>query len=177
MSIGYPNATFFYNSNRDHAYTALPFVISNDNAEGFIIVDPTSDQLFNKAKASMRNYIFTTSGKKWEYITDWARGSDLYADIDDSKFSNLSTLKNHPQKDLYESSKMSVYYDSVFKNPVDISDFLNENKNFTFVQKPGYTISIPKIKNSINEINSSPKNNKKIYELIYSFLKKKSDVN
>ena len=120
MEKGYPNATFFYNAKNDHAYVGLPFLFGEDAEKGFIIVDPTSDQLFKNRK-SPKNNLFVASGDKWDYETNWRGGADLYpSEKDYSKFSNLYTLRNHPTSSIYECNKINRYFKNIFKNPVEV---------------------------------------------------------
>jgi len=119
MNIGYPNASFFYNSAQDHAYIGLPFVINE--RKGFIIVDPTSDQLFKNKDKAPRNNTFVVFGHKWEYIPDWKSGANLFpSQKDGSSFINLNHLRQINGNIGEESFNMEEYFSSVFINPVEV---------------------------------------------------------
>lgn len=122
MEKGYPNSSFFYNDFHDHAYVGLPFVFGEDREKGFIIVDPTSDQLFYDKKNAPRNSLFVASGAKWKYEADWKGGADLFPSAWNlSRFSNLHTIRNNLDSSLHESwIGMGGYFTKVFKNPVDV---------------------------------------------------------
>jgi len=97
MEKGYPNASLLHNYDQDHVYVGLPFVFGENEEKGFIVVDPTSDQLFNNKKIAPRNNLFVAPGAKWKYETDWEGGEDLFPKLrDDSSFSNLHTLRDRP---------------------------------------------------------------------------------
>lgn len=121
MDKGYPNSLFLYNDRCDHAYVALPFVFGNDNEKGFIVIDPTSDQLFNDKKNAPRNNLFVIFGTRWDYETDWEGGHNLYPSSDDnSTFANLHTLRTHPGSSIYEKKDIDEYFSKIFKNPVNV---------------------------------------------------------
>ncbi len=120
MDIGYPNAAFLYNKMRDHAYVALPFLLRENNNKGFIIIDPTSDQLFDNKEAP-RNNLFVAFGSTWVYKTDWEFGQDLYPKPEDrSRFLNLETLRNNFGDIVRESQLITEYFETVFDNPIKI---------------------------------------------------------
>lgn len=122
MEKGYPNAAYFYNSDQDHAYNGLPFSFEDGKTKGFIIVDPTSDQLFTNKNKAPRNNLFVVLGARWEYKTDWAHGTDLFPSPDDnSTFSNLHTLRNFPSSTLYEKRAVKDYFSKVFDNVVVVN--------------------------------------------------------
>lgn len=122
MSKGYPNSSYFYNYKHDHAYVGLPFLFGENQEKGFIIIDPTSDQLFYDKRNAPRNNLFVVSGIKWKYETDWKGGQDLYPNSDNgSVFSNLHTLKKHQFSSIYESGEIDKYFKKVFKNSVDVN--------------------------------------------------------
>jgi hypothetical protein len=121
MEKGYPNASFFYSSHGGHAYNGLPFLFGKNQEKGFIVVDPTSDQLFKDKESPPRNNLFVVSGDKWEYKTDWANGNDLFPGLKDySGFSNLNTLRNIPNSEIHVSMDINKYFEEVFKNPVKV---------------------------------------------------------
>ena len=111
MERGYPNASHFYNARRDHAYNGLPFVFGDSEEKGFIILDPTSDQLFNNKKHAPRNNVFVVPGARWKYETDWGKGVDLFPSSGDrSRFANLHTLRKVSHSDIYESTDIKKYF-------------------------------------------------------------------
>jgi hypothetical protein len=123
MKKGYPNATYFYNRDRDHAYNGLPFVFGEQKDKGFIIIDPTSDQLFYDKNHTLRNNVFVVFGTKWEYKTDFASGADLFPRSEDnSAYINLNTvIKYHYDLPMMlQDLDIERYFDKVFDNVVDI---------------------------------------------------------
>lgn len=121
MNRGYPNSTLFHNNSKYHAYVGLPFIFGNNQEPGFIIVDPTSDQLFNDKETAPRNNVFITQGSKWIYQTDWRDGLNLYPNLKDkSAFMNLETLRNYPKLKTMYSSQIKTYFSEVFNNPVEV---------------------------------------------------------
>lgn len=121
MEKGYPNSSIVSNSRFDHAYVALPFLLKELGSKGFVIVDPTSDQLFNDKKSAPRNNLFVVLGDKWIYKTDWKSGHNLYpSPRDNSSFSNLYTLRNYLASSIYSKKGIKEYFGKVFKNPVKI---------------------------------------------------------
>ena len=121
MEKGYPNASYFYNGTHEHAYVGLPFIFGENQEMGFIIVDPTSDQLFEDKEHAPKNLTFVASGTTWEYETDWVRGANLFPDPrNDSSFSNLHTLRTSPDPDIRASTRIRKYFKRVFKNPVEV---------------------------------------------------------
>ena len=128
MDKGFPNSALVHNSKQDHSYVVLPFVFDKKKENGFVVVDPTSDQLFNDKKNAPRNNLFVVSGDKWKYETDWKHGQNLYPSLDDkSIFANLHTLKYHLDSEICLSYLQSIdkYFSEVFKNQVkvDIESF------------------------------------------------------
>lgn len=122
MEKGYPNAALFFNGYHDHAYNGLSFLFGKNKERGFIIVDPTSDQLFNDKENAPRNNLFVVSGAKWKYESDWKRGADLFPSLgNNSEFSNLHTLRNNPSSEIHESRNIKKYFKKVFKNSVEIN--------------------------------------------------------
>lgn len=121
MEKGYPNAAFFYNKEHNHAYNGLPFVLGENNKKSFIIVDPTSDQLFDDKKNAPRNNVFVGFGEKWKYETDWADGADLFASVEDgSVFANLYTLRRFSSPSIWLRESVGQYFEKVFENTVDV---------------------------------------------------------
>lgn len=123
MERGYPNASVFLSGygRHGHVYVGLPFVFGEKQEKGFVIADPTSDQLFDDKKNAPRNSIFVAPGAKWEYKTDWAYGADLFPGSDNgSKFANLHTLRTIQASPVHGSMGVEKYFGEVFKNPVDV---------------------------------------------------------
>lgn len=122
MERGYSNASLFCNRDRGHVYVGFPFVFGEEQEKGFIIADPTSDQLFDDKKNAPRNNVFVASGSKWKYETDWEDGADLFPGSDNnSTYANLHTLRSNPDSRIYESEGVDNYFSEVFKNPVDVN--------------------------------------------------------
>lgn len=116
LSNGYPNTSLLSNFDFSHSYVGLPFVLEKDSSSGFVIVDPTSDQLFREKRP--RNNIFVSDGNKWDYFTDWKCGENLYpSSKTGSDFYNLHTLRKRPGL-----KNINKFYRKVFENPVDISN-------------------------------------------------------
>ncbi len=121
MLRGYPNASRFDNSKFDHVYNGLPFVLGDNKEKGFIIIDPTSDQLFRDKRRAPRNHLFVVFGTTWEYRTDWEQGADLFpSEQDYSDFTNLHILREKRRSTNYNSRDMDKYFREVFKNPVKV---------------------------------------------------------
>jgi hypothetical protein len=121
MEKGYPNSSFVSNSRQDHAYVALPFLLSEMKSKGFIVVDPTSDQLFNDKTNAPRNNLFVVFGNEWIYETDWNSGNNLYpSPEDESTFANLHTLRNQQGPFIYDKIGIEEYFEKVFLNPVKV---------------------------------------------------------
>lgn len=121
MEQGYPNASLFVNDRHDHVYNGLPFLFGDDGKRGFVIVDPTSDQLFNDKRHAPRNNLFVVFGTRWKYETDWRGGADLFPREEDySRFSNLHTLRENPSPGICTSGEIASYFKEIFKNPVDV---------------------------------------------------------
>ncbi len=120
MEKGYPNSSIFCSGN-DHAYVALPFLFGKKRKQGFIIIDPTSDQLFKDKENAPRNNLFVVWGKNWKYITDWENGANLYPDPEYSRFANLDTLSGQQKLTRINMQfGLNKYFRKVFENPVDI---------------------------------------------------------
>jgi hypothetical protein len=121
---GYSNATCLGNLKKNHCYCGLPFILESTKEKGFIIADPTSDQLWWKNNIiPPRNIIFVTKRDKWKYETDWKSEADLFP----THFSNLATLredvlkkrdKNETNICPNDSSEIKKYFKEVFENPI-----------------------------------------------------------
>lgn len=121
MERGYPNASILGNDLHEHAYIGLPFLFGRKKKRGFIITDPTSDQLFRDEKNAPRNSLFVVFGTEWKYKTDLDNGADLFpSKNDNSGFSNLETLRKNTGSYLYVSGKINKYFNKVFKNPIEV---------------------------------------------------------
>jgi len=123
MEKGYPNASFFYNKVYNHAYCGLPFVFGKKEEKGFVIIDPTSDQLFHNKEIAPRNNLFISFGEAWKYETDWNYGFDLFPIFsrgNESTFSSLHSLKKLPDSYISKMPYVDLYFEEVFKNPVDV---------------------------------------------------------
>ena len=92
IELGYPNAAYAYSTRRDHGYTLLPFVLEGEDIKGTIVVDPTSDQLWN-GQAGKRNDVFIKLGDKWEYKTDWGLRGNLFPNT----ICSIDILRRNPE--------------------------------------------------------------------------------
>lgn len=120
MDKGYPNASFIYNERYSHAYIALPFLLRELKNKGFLIIDPTSDQLFNN-KMAPKNNLFVSFGNKWIYETDWKFGKDLFpVPYSNSTYANLDSLRDKCDDKIYRYNEIQEYFKEVFNNPIKI---------------------------------------------------------
>jgi hypothetical protein len=113
----YPNASVLSDEDDDHCYTAFPFLMEDE--KGFIIADPTSDQLW-RSRHGHRNDIFVVRDGEWEYRTDdWAEGNDLYP----HRYKNLASLRDREGYEwgMYDYN-IKGYFRKVFENPVRVSE-------------------------------------------------------
>ncbi len=115
IELGYPNATYAYSNCYDHGYTVLPFVLKKESISGTVLIDPTFDQLWKKPSA--RNAVFIKLGTKWEYITDWANGGNLFPD----NVCAIDTLRKSPEtigwfRNYHKSGEK--YFQQAFANPI-----------------------------------------------------------
>jgi hypothetical protein len=69
IDMGFINATYL-DSSLGHAYVALPFVMETSGEQGFIVNDPTSDQLWKNIPGP-RNHTFVVFEDSFEYFTDF----------------------------------------------------------------------------------------------------------
>ena len=121
LKRGYPNSSIFGNWKGNHAYLGLPFLLDSTQQRGFLIIDPTSDQLFHNKRVAPKNNIFVSLGEEWIYETDWGNGKNLYpSKEDDSAFSNLHTLREVPNSSVHESKDLERFFKEVFENPVEV---------------------------------------------------------
>ena len=120
LEKGYANATFIGLAHTDHAYVALPFVLEETGEQGFVIVDPTSDQCHDKKEAPPRNHVFVSFGDEWEYKTDWQEGEDMFpTKCNGGMYNNLETLRKY-RGELLVHDIPPTYFNSVFENPVEV---------------------------------------------------------
>jgi len=118
IHFGFPNAAYGYSDNNDHGYTILPFVMESRKIQGVVVVDPTSDQLWKTEHP--RNAVFIKLGVRWEYITNWEEGADLYPDL----VCSFDLLKSKPNMDISDSFEYhpdaEQYFLEAFSNPVTV---------------------------------------------------------
>lgn len=118
LAHGYPNAVYVCSSINDHSYVTLPFVFGKgrDSVEGMIVVDPTSDQMWDKP--GRRNAVFIKLGSTWEYRTDWLNEANLYPD----KACSVWTVKRSPKLDDKQwHYGIPTFYESTFENPIKVA--------------------------------------------------------
>lgn len=120
MDKGYVNATLIANDVRDHTYIALPFLLGREKRRGFIITDPTSDQLFDNEETAPRNNTFVSFGEKWKYKTDWKRGRDLFPIQWSSTFAHLQTIRDINTNYIIKDRDIEKYFNNVFDSSVKI---------------------------------------------------------
>ncbi len=119
IELGYPNAVYAYSQRHDHGYVVLPFVFENKTFKGVIVVDPTSDQLWNNKK--IRNATFIKLGAKWEYKTDWRGGKNLFPD----RLYSIDIMKKTPEVFDYDSYPAEAcdgefFFNKAFTNQIRI---------------------------------------------------------
>ena len=128
LTFGYPNAAYAYNTVHDHGYVMLPFVIKH-RIKGVIVIDPTSDQLWNIDKKP-RNIVFVMLGDKWSYVTNWANGADLFPD-EVLHIGNLKSFLIGGDVELERVEKYSSngrkYLRKAFSNQIDLNSIKEEN--------------------------------------------------
>ena len=121
MLSGYPNASVLCDQTDNHCYTAFPFVLKNN--KGFIIADPTSDQLWTSSEIiPPRNHIFVVKHNNWAYQTDYEKGNEHGDDnLYPTCYMNLNSFKKDSFKALrVYSYNLETYFKEVFKNPIKI---------------------------------------------------------
>ena len=110
---GYPNATYFYDGENDHGYNGLPVIVGRK--KGFLLLDPTSDQLWGRVHKKPKNLIFYAQGTNWEYETEWEDGKNLYP----SEYLNLATLREDGLiTEYYYRTDIEKYFRKVFEHPL-----------------------------------------------------------
>ena len=120
MSIGYANASVLLDSYDDHCYAAFPFLLHDK--KGFILADPTSNQLWwlDKNIKCPRNHIFVVEHNNWEYKTDWRDETDLYP----NRYQNLHSIKENFGKNekWFDEYMWDIdrYFEEVFTNPINV---------------------------------------------------------
>jgi len=116
LEFGYVNAMYVYaNHPVDHAYLLLPFV--TEQRAGSIVIDPTSDQLWDERKP--RNDVFVAEGTRWEYRTDWEEGADLFP----THIGSILTVKKALTNIKYSSAldeDAERHLGLAFANPVSV---------------------------------------------------------
>lgn len=126
MDLGYPNAAYAYHNTQDHGYVILPFVVKGSRMKGTIIVDPTSDQMWENLKSPPRNAVFIMTGNKWEYRTAWHDDANLFPnrimDLKTIRYLRRSSL-SLDSFDSYKHKNGRVYLEKAFANPIDITSF------------------------------------------------------
>ena len=117
FSMGYYNAAYARCEKNSHSYVILPFVLESEALRGVIASDPTSDQLWNGG--GPRNAVFLKLGKKWEYVTHWMLGADLFPDIVCS-IDVVRPKGGRARPKEIEHRNVDSYFDSAFANPVPV---------------------------------------------------------
>lgn len=112
MKKGYSNVVGLDSYYKDHYYLGLPFIMEKTQEKGWVILDPTSDQLWEDRTISKRNLIFIANSNKWTYKTDWAGAGDLFPDY----YINLGTLR----KQLRYDNDVEECFEKVFQTQVKI---------------------------------------------------------
>lgn len=125
MANGFVNSSYVYNSVDDHGYVVLPFVMGEEEQKGYVIADPTSDQLFFNSNFNTRNLVFAVFDKKWEYRTNWKGGSNLFPKPErrfNSGYTNLAVLRKICKDDRLNivQPRISDLYNRVYDNSVEI---------------------------------------------------------
>ena len=119
MDLGYVGAASAINKSRDHYYTIVPFVIENPKKQGVVVVDPTSDQLWQITTMKPRNMVFVVFDKQWEYRTEWGYRSNLYPEC----IMGVDTLRK--RSGIMDNIKIADYHqnprafiEAAWKNPL-----------------------------------------------------------
>src|SRR3989344_276221 len=115
--MGFLNAAYVLDDPDDHGYNAFPFTIKEPHTEGVVIVDPTSDQLW-ESRVGPRNMILVISGKEWVYKTSRSFGKDLFP----THAFHIGSLL-HADYFRHETEYMAPimeYFAEAFRNPVDM---------------------------------------------------------
>ena len=124
LAAGYHNATMINNQLHNHCYSVFPFILKDEGLEGFVLVDPSSDQrplvpniIDGHEIIPPRNHVMVSFGKKWTY--ERKENIDLFPS-EKSGYTNLDVLRNYPSESLNLSTEWDKYFDNVFKNPIKI---------------------------------------------------------
>ncbi len=118
----HPNATVFYNEDLGHAHIGFSFVIG-ENEKAFVILDPTSEQVFFGSDNLPKNNIFVYFSKEWDYYTDFNEDDNLYLHHGKSRYTNLGTLRNKKMWGFGEKG-VGKYFDNIFSNIYNIEQTL-----------------------------------------------------
>ncbi|MFC1752747.1 hypothetical protein ACFL96_05060 [Thermoproteota archaeon] len=127
---GYCNAITPRSGKWDHTYVALPFVIKGSGIVGSIVLDPTSDQMWDDKNKAPRNAVFVSIGDDWSYQTDWKRDGDVRRELFPDKidaYLDFARIRARVKRDSFPTHTTSDprgYLKKAFKNPVDIKPFL-----------------------------------------------------
>jgi len=120
MLLGYPNASVLCDQTDRHCYTAFPFVLKNN--KGFIIADPTSNQLWKRPEIiPPRNHIFVVEHNNWEYQTDYEKGNEFGDDnLYPNCYLNLDSFKRNKDALRIYFYDIETYFEEVFKHSIKI---------------------------------------------------------
>jgi hypothetical protein len=112
ISGGYFNAAIA-NAINDHEYVFLPFVLGK--TQGSIIIDPTSDQLWNEGPTP-RNVVFVELGTFWEYETHYSEGANLFP----AAVGHLEKFSKYPFLRFDKFIDGIDFLETAFANPVKL---------------------------------------------------------
>lgn len=127
----------YASSEYDHGYVILPFVATYTDkpTEGCILVDPTSDQLWNyigmpnqqEIENKPRNHVSVHLGRTWEYRANWYNGKNLspHSILDVKKLrEQIEDLTREGQdithknwKKMYPWLPAKEFFEQAFSNP------------------------------------------------------------
>lgn len=96
LENGYGNSMSSYCSKFDHAYNILPFVIKDSDKKGVILLDGTSEQLWDNLEESKKpkSLISVFFSNEWEYITNWRSSANLYPNM----LSTIETIETELER-------------------------------------------------------------------------------
>ena len=133
-SFGYVNAVYAANNEYDHAYPLVPFVMEDSGMRGSIIIDPTSDQLWEDVpgrtfRAKPRNHVFVMGEGEWKYETHWQFDKDPEGPKDlspDMVVAHFSRKKDRSSSDYVTQvflgkAPVQQYYREAYRNPIRLS--------------------------------------------------------
>ncbi|NTV24513.1 MAG: hypothetical protein HGA85_09215 [Nanoarchaeota archaeon] len=125
LMIGYPNAVNVFDEPDDHDYNAYPFIIKDSGTKCVVVLDPTSDQLWDglPAPTRPRNMVQIVMGEKWDYKTEWKHGNDLYPTL----ANHIGTFHDQQRVTSNEDvfTPIKSFFQQAFKNPVPIDDYFS----------------------------------------------------